>query len=171
MIDEFQLGGSGAVVTTNQLRKRSMYPEPERFQKGPVPIIECIEEIPCNPCETICKRNAIRVGKPITNLPVLIDSNACSGCGQCVVICPGQAIFIVDQTFSYTEASIMLPYELLPLPSKGDAIEGINRTGRRICRGYVHEVRKKNSFDHTALVTIAIPKEHADEVRFFRIAP
>jgi Fe-S-cluster-containing hydrogenase component 2 len=171
MIDEFQLAGSGAVVTTEQLRKRSMYPEPECFQKGPVPIIECIEEIPCNPCETICKRNAIRVGKPITNLPVLIDSNTCSGCGQCVVICPGQAIFIVDQTFSDTEASIMFPYELLPLPSKGDAIEGINRTGRRICRGYVHEVRKKKPFDHTALVIIAVPKEHADEVRFFRIAP
>lgn len=170
MIDESLMDRTSSVVTIEQLKKYSSYPIPERFRKGPVPVIECIEEIPCNPCETVCNRRAIRVGKPITNLPVLIDSDRCSGCGECVVICPGLAIFIIDKTFSDTMTTITLPYEFLPLPSKGDEIDGIDRAGRRVCSGYVHAVRDKKQFDHTALVIIAVPEEHAEEVRFFRMA-
>ncbi|UCF97509.1 MAG: 4Fe-4S binding protein [Spirochaetaceae bacterium] len=171
MIDDSLIGFSSGIVSLDELRKLPVYPSEERFLKGPVPIIECVEEIPCNPCQTVCNRKAIRVGEPITNLPVLVDSEACSGCGQCVVVCPGLAIFIVDKTFSDTLATIMLPFEFLPLPSKGEAIIGINRAGKWICRGYVQEVQNRKSFDRTSVVTIAVPKEHADEVRFFRIAP
>ena len=45
------------------------YPGDERIEKGPVVVIECDEDIPCNPCEDICPREAITVGEPITNLP------------------------------------------------------------------------------------------------------
>jgi Fe-S-cluster-containing hydrogenase component 2 len=171
MIDESLICSTSGIVPLDQLKKHPSYPSEERFLRGPVPIIECIEAIPCNPCQTVCNRGIIQVGEPITNLPVLIDPDgSCSGCGQCVVVCPGLAIFIVDKNFSDTMATIILPYELLPLPAKGDVIIGINRAGKQICRGYVHKVRNIKSFDRTALVSIAIPKEHADEVRFFRIS-
>jgi len=170
MIDKSLISSTSGIVSLEQLRKLPSYPSEERFRRGPAPIIECIEAIPCNPCQTVCNRGVIRVGEPITNLPVLIDPDgSCSNCGECVAVCPGLAIFIVDKTFSDTMATIMLPYELLPLPVKGDAIIGINRAGKQICRGCVHKVRNAKSLDRTSLVSIAVPKEHAEEVRFFRI--
>ena len=67
-----------------------------RYAKGPVAVIECVQEIPCNPCEGACKFNAITIGEPITNLPKINETN-CTGCGVCVAQCPGLAIFIVDK--------------------------------------------------------------------------
>jgi Fe-S-cluster-containing hydrogenase component 2 len=160
---------TSGVIGAEEFRKHPSYPSEARFAKGPIAVIECVEAIPCNPCQTVCNRSVIRVGEPITNLPVLIDQeDLCNGCGQCVVICPGLAIFIVDKTFSPTEAAISLPYEFLPLPQKGDAVRGIDRAGRRVCEATVHAVRAVKSFDKTAVVTIVVPKRYADEVRFFR---
>ncbi len=160
---------SSGVVPLSELKRHPSYPSEARFAKGPVAVIECIEAIPCNPCQTVCHRSVIRVGEPITNLPVLIDQeDLCNGCGQCVVICPGLAIFIVDKTFSETEAAISLPYEFLPLPARGDPIVGIDRAGRAVCEGRVQAVRAARAYDRTAVVTIAVPKAFAEEVRFFR---
>lgn len=156
------------VVSLEELKKSPGYPSEERFKKGPVPVIECIEDIPCNPCESACDRNLIIVGKPITNLPRLVDPNAlCIGCNQCIIACPGLAIFIVDKTFSETEASITMPYEFKPLPKKGEKIISLNRNGEIVCKGTVHKVQARKSFNHTNIVTIIVPKEFADEVRFF----
>jgi Fe-S-cluster-containing hydrogenase component 2 len=160
---------TSGVVPQGEFKRYSAYPSKKRLAKGPVAVIECIEAIPCNPCETICNRSVIKVGDPITNLPELIDPEGiCTGCGQCVVICPGLAIFIVDETISEKEAAITLPYEFLPLPHKGDRIMGISRAGEAICDGYVCSVRNVKSYDRTAVVTIVVPKEYAGEVRFFR---
>ncbi len=43
--------------------------------------------------------------------------------------CPGLAIFIIDETYSETEATVLLPYEYLPLPKEGDYVTGLNRGG------------------------------------------
>ena len=58
---------------------QSKLPIPELI-KGPIPVIECPEYIPCNPCETACPTHAITIGKPITNLPTL-NVDKCTGCG------------------------------------------------------------------------------------------
>ncbi|UCB47563.1 MAG: 4Fe-4S dicluster domain-containing protein [Spirochaetota bacterium] len=158
-----------AVVSLEELKKSPGYPSEERFKRGPVPVIECVEDIPCNPCELACDRNLISVGKPITNLPRLVDPDAlCGGCNKCIIVCPGLVIFIVDKTYSDTEASITLPYEFKPLPKIGDKIMGLNRTGEIVCKGTVHKVQTHKSFNHTNIVTIIVPKEFADDVRFFK---
>ncbi len=74
------------------------FPSEQRIKRGSVAIIECFQDIPCNPCEMKCPRNAIKVGIPITNLPEL-DEEKCSGCGLCVPWCPGLAIFILNYNF------------------------------------------------------------------------
>ena len=38
-------------------------PSEERMKLGPVACIECLQQIPCNPCEEACPRGAITVGK------------------------------------------------------------------------------------------------------------
>lgn len=55
----------------DELLRPPGYPSEERFEEGPVAVIECLQEIPCNPCETACKAGAIEVGEPITKIPVL----------------------------------------------------------------------------------------------------
>jgi Fe-S-cluster-containing hydrogenase component 2 len=165
------LDRTNGIITLDKIRKHNGYPSEERFSKGPVPIIECIDEIPCNPCETVCNRNLIKIGRPITNCPRLIDPDGeCTGCAQCIVICPGLAVFIVDKTFSAREALISLPYEELPLPEKGEKILGINRAGKAVCEGRVHKILSGKQLNHTAVVTIVIPTRYADDVRHYIVS-
>jgi Fe-S-cluster-containing hydrogenase component 2 len=151
-------------LTKGELINSNLYPSEERFKKGPVAIIECIEEIPCNPCEVACKFKAIKIGKPITNLPIL-DENLCTGCGLCVAKCPGLAIFIIDKAYSEKVGLVSFPHEYLPLPVTGSIVEAVNREGKVVCSGKVVKVLNKKRFDRTPVVTIAITKEKLDEVR------
>ena len=151
-----------------KLKKSPGYPSEERSGKGQVAVIECLEEIPCNPCETVCPKKSIKVGKPITNLPEF--NGICSGCGKCMVVCPGLAIFMVDKSFSDIEAAISIPYELLPLPGKGDKIVALNRNGENVCEGRVERVKTGKSLNKTNIITISVPKKFSDVVRFFKLA-
>lgn len=151
-------------LAKEELMNLNLYPSEERFKKGPVAIIECTEEIPCNPCEVACKFKAIKIGKPITNLPIL-DENLCRGCGLCVAKCPGLAIFIIDKTYSKKEGLVSFPHEYLPLPVTGSIVEVVNREGKVVSSGKVIKVLNKKGFDRTPVITIAIPKEKLDEVR------
>jgi len=139
-------------------------PSKERMLKGRVAVIECVQEIPCNPCENACRIGAITIGEQITALPVLHEDK-CSGCGLCVANCPGLAITIVDMTYSDTEAVIEFPFEYLPLPKEGDIVDAVNRAGEIMCKGTVASVKKLKAYAGTAVVGIAVPKEYADEVR------
>jgi Fe-S-cluster-containing hydrogenase component 2 len=84
-------------------------PSEERFAKGPVVIVECFQEIPCNPCVDACNRKAITKEKSINALPK-VDFEKCNGCGLCIAQCPGLAIFVVDKTYSETHAVDRIPY-------------------------------------------------------------
>ncbi|HIE30570.1 TPA: FAD-dependent oxidoreductase [Candidatus Poribacteria bacterium] len=131
---------------------------------SPIPIIECTQYIPCNPCETSCPSHAIIVGKPITNLPKL-DPDKCTGCGICIACCPGLAIVLLDMTFSDTESLVTIPYEYLPMPRVSDEVDAVNRYGETLCKAKVIRIRNPKSFAKTALVSIAVPKQVAIEVK------
>ncbi len=98
-----------------------------RLQKGPCAVIECFQKIPCNPCATSCPFGAIERGNDINELPV-INWDICTGCGICVVNCPGLAIFVVDLS-QPDKAVVKLPYEFLPLPKVGETVTAIRRDG------------------------------------------
>jgi len=131
---------------------------------GSIPIIKSNQCIPCNPCESVCPFGCIQVGTPITNLPSL-NLDKCTGCGQCVLACPGLAIFLLDRNYSKDKAAITLPYEFLPLPKKGEKVIALDRNGSQVCEGETLNVIFTKKGDRTALVKITIPKEHADKVR------
>lgn len=143
------------------------WPSEERFSKGPVAIAECVQEIPCNPCEAACPFQAIKIGTPITNTPRIIEEK-CTGCGSCIAACSGLAIFVIDKTYSETEALVSFPFEYLPLPEKGDRAEALSRGGEPVCEGTVIRVMNPKRNDHTPVITVAVPKEKADEVRTIR---
>ncbi|MBR4024904.1 MAG: 4Fe-4S binding protein, partial [Firmicutes bacterium] len=62
----------------------------EMIRKGPKAVIECTEDIPCNPCSTCCNFGAITIEGSISELPCL-DEEKCTGCGLCIPACPGMA--------------------------------------------------------------------------------
>ena len=60
------------------------YPE-----TGITPVIHCNQEIPCNPCVSVCKQGVITIpGDSLLGKPE-IANNKCIGCNKCVFICPG----------------------------------------------------------------------------------
>ncbi|MDT8902456.1 NADH-quinone oxidoreductase subunit I [Anaeroselena agilis] len=139
-------------------------PASERMAKGPVAVIECVQDIPCNPCEQACPVHAITVGVPITSLPVL-DAAKCIGCGVCIARCPGLAIFVIDGSRPGGEGTVQLPYEAWPLPQPGDAVVALDRRGQRVGDGTVEKVLNATAQDHTAVVTVRVPKELLNTVR------
>lgn len=150
-----------------EIKQANGWPDEERFAKGPVAVVECVQQIPCNPCESACPFHAIQIGQPITNTPQ-VDRGKCIGCGMCVAACPGLAIFLVDKTYSETEATVSFPFEYDPLPEKGQEVDALSRAGEYVCKGHVVKVMNPKKNDHTPVVTLAIPKEYADTVRTMR---
>ena len=119
----------------------SILPPEERMKQGPVAIIECFQNIPCNPCATSCAKKAIKEFSDINDRPV-IDYDKCNGCGTCISNCPGLAIFVVDETYSDQEALIKIPYEFTPLPSKGQSVDALDREGNKVGKARVVKVQK-----------------------------
>ncbi len=139
-------------------------PTEERMRRGPVAVIECVQEIPCNPCEAACPFHAIEIGAQITNLPRLKE-NICTGCGACVASCPGLAITVLNLSYSEAEATIDFPYEYFPLPRVGDQVDAVGRDGTVLCQGRIIHVNTAPAFAQTALVRMAFPTRYAGQVR------
>jgi len=152
------------IPTPDELKRTPGYPSLKRLQEGPCAVIECIEEIPCNPCETACLSEAIKIGSPITNLPML-DEDKCTGCGVCISYCPGLAIFVINLNYTNKCALVSFPFEYLPLPKVGEEVTAVDREGRKVCKGKVVRVLNKPKQGHTPVISISIPKKYALIVR------
>ena len=139
------------------------YPSDSRLQQGPVAVIECAQYIPCDVCGSVCPHDAIQV-ETICALPELREDR-CIGCRLCIPVCPGLAIFVVDSTYSPDEALISFPYELLPIPQKGDQVNATDRTGSSVGKCTVVDVQEHPNYDHTRIVTIAVPKRFIEQIR------
>ncbi len=135
---------------------------------GVHPVMECTQNIPCNPCQDACKKGCISIGSNITSLPIVVDGSECINCGMCVASCSGQAIFLVDEDCGDGTATVTLPYEFLPLPEAGTKGKGLGRDGKAICDAEVVAVKSNKTFDKTNLLTIRVPKEYAMKARFFK---
>ena len=163
----------GIDVSMNLLEKGFVSDdEIERFpgvihKMGVHPVMECTQNIPCNPCQDACPKGCISIGSNITNLPFVKEDSQCINCGMCVASCSGQAIFLVDEDMGDGYASITLPYEFFPLPNAGDMGYGLSRDGNKLCQAEVISVKSVKAFDHTNLLTMKVPKEYAMKARFF----
>jgi len=143
-------------------------PSEERFAKGPVALVECFQEIPCNPCVDACKRGAILPLKDINDIPKM-DFENCNGCGLCIIQCPGLAIFVIDKTYSETHAVVRMPYEFVPVPQQGQLACGLDRAGKE--RGWFEVLKtiSGGAKNKTSTVWLIVPKELAMEIRAIKV--
>ena len=79
------------VPSKEELANAPGVPSEKRMLEGRVACIECVQGIPCNPCESACKFGAITIGEEITNLP-RINEEKCVGCGVCQQLCKFDAL-------------------------------------------------------------------------------
>ena len=154
------------ITSTEMIIKK--FPPIDRINKGAVAVIECYKEIPCNPCETACKLDAIKVGEDINNIPEARFEN-CTGCAICLSKCPGLAIMIVDGSKSESTVEVKIPYEFLPLPKEGQIVKGLNREGNYITDVKVLKILNPKSFDRTPVITIEVDRKFLYEIRNIRV--
>lgn len=146
----------------------SHFPSYSYRKNGVHPVIECTQNIPCNPCQDACKFGCIKVGENITRLPAIDEDRQCTGCGMCVASCSGQAIFLVDEAYEKGYAAVTFPYEFLPMPKTGDKGTALDRQGKPICEAEIIKVQKAPIMDKTAVVTMKVPAAYVHTARFYR---
>jgi len=156
------------ILSSADLKRLNLLPSNQRLNKGPVVVVECVQEIPCDPCAEACPKKAITIEGNITNIPK-VNFELCNGCTLCISCCPGLAIFVVNKNYNEKEAALTLPYEFIPLPEKGEVVSGLDRTGKKVCRARVEKVLTSKAFDHCAVITIAIPKKYWNTVRSIKL--
>jgi Fe-S-cluster-containing hydrogenase component 2 len=116
-----------------ELEKFNVLPPEAIVEQKRVALIECVEEIPCNPCAVVCRVDAIQ--KETLCSPAIVDWEKCTGCTLCVAVCPGLSIYL--QAIKDGKGYVTMPYELLPAPKVGMKVKLMDRSGTEVGIGTI----------------------------------
>ena len=154
-----------------QLKSHPGKVEPQVFpeaEEGVMPVVHCLQEIPCNPCSTVCPTESIRMeGDPLLGLPRY--DGRCIGCAKCVLVCPGLAITLVDFRRDREMPIVTVPYEMSHVPlAAGDRVRGVDIDGNELGEFEVAALQQ-NRENLTRLVRLRVPRALAKRVVSFRL--
>jgi NADPH-dependent 2,4-dienoyl-CoA reductase/sulfur reductase-like enzyme/Fe-S-cluster-containing hydrogenase component 2/bacterioferritin-associated ferredoxin len=134
------------------------------------PVIHCSQEIPCNPCTSVCSQGAIFIDDmDIRSVPDYIAKNLgvlCVACEKCVTICPGLAITLVDTRKTDDKSALVtIPYEFEKgTIQAGDFVTVMDTGGHALGQVEVVRARIAKATDRTVLVKVRAPKEIANQI-------
>jgi sarcosine oxidase, subunit alpha len=131
---------------------------------GVAPIIHCTQEIPCDPCASVCPNGLIYVNpEDIRKVPVFMGNNyCCAVCERCVAGCPGLAITLVDYRTNVDYPTVSIPYEFTrETISKHDIVTVTNKVGEALDDLPVMSIHKIPRSDRTLIIQVQAPKEFA----------
>ncbi len=136
----------------------------DRFQ----PVFTCLQEIPCNPCTTVCPKGAIKLkDKSGTIMDVPYLAGECIGCGVCVAACPGLAITLARKVDAQ-HAEVVLPHEYLATFTVGDKIPVTDIEGNFLENATVVKLQFNKKYQ-TTLITVQVAVENAATVAGIRV--
>jgi Fe-S-cluster-containing hydrogenase component 2 len=147
--------------------------EPTQFacsdlEEGIFPIFHCTQEIPCNPCTTVCPKDQIHTVDDLINQLPYFKGEECIGCGNCVAVCPGLAITLVDYRRDVKNPHVTFPLELTENKvERGSKVLVIGEEGSL----GTYEVlfsRILKQYPKTQLITVQLPAslaKHATAVK------
>ncbi|HQJ11411.1 MAG TPA: FAD-dependent oxidoreductase, partial [Anaerolineae bacterium] len=123
-------------------------------ESGVFPVFHCSQEIPCNPCTSVCPQELIAIPEDdIRAVPEYLGvqlHKACLGCEKCVTICPGLAITLVDYRKDPEQPLVTVAYEFLPESVReGDVLTALDAVGEVLGEVTVANVRSIRRNDHT----------------------
>ena len=135
-----------------------------------VPVFHCDQEIPCNPCTSVCPLGNIYIDPDdIRNVPQYIadrTGKACIGCEKCVTICPGLAITLVDYRKD-GDPIVTIAYEFgkgNAVLKKGDVATVLDIDGNVLGNVEVVKTRISKATDRTVIVKVRAPREYAKKI-------
>jgi sarcosine oxidase, subunit alpha len=157
-----------AEVLRSKPGARAQRPPPEEYD-GVMPVFHCCEEIPCNPCASVCPQELIHIDPDdIRKTPQYLggpDADECLGCEQCVVICPGLAVTLVDYRREPSYPTVTLAYEFAAASVEpGDEMVALDAEGAVLGGAEVVDVQLIPRGDRTVLLKLRVPAEIAARV-------
>ncbi len=134
------------------------------------PVIHCVQEIPCDPCASVCPLGLIGVDpQDIRQPPRFTGEKPCSGCGRCVAFCPGLAITLVDFRKNPENPTVSVPWEFVDVPTPGTRVLAVDAQGAPLGEAEVEGVGRVPGADHTKILRLKVPKEWALRVGGVRL--
>jgi len=141
------------------------------------PVLHCSQEIPCNPCTSVCSQGAIYIDpEDIRKVPDYIAQQLgkeCIACEKCINVCPGLAITLVDMRGAVNgSVFVTIAYEFdRGSIQKGDVVTVTDTTGTVLGNVEVARVRLGKATDRTVLVRLIVPREIAMCVAGIQVQP
>ena len=141
---------------------------PEK-EEGVFPVLHCNQEIPCNPCTSVCPKECIVIeSDDIRGLPEYVGEG-CTGCLQCVAICPGLAVTLLDYRKGKQTPTVTIPYEFTEDSIQaGDVVTIMDTEGQVLGNVEVTRVRAPKFSDKALLVSVRAPREIAKQIAGIR---
>jgi len=137
------------------------------------PVMHCRQEIPCDPCASVCPNNLIRIDLDnIRGLPEFcsLDGKKCIACERCVAICPGLAITLVDFREDPQHPIVSIPLEFPQNYLKiGDQVPVTDVDGNILAKVPVTYMRTLRQFSHTLIVRVQAPADVATKIAGIRL--
>ena len=143
-------------------------------ETGIFPVFHCSQEIPCNPCTSVCTQGLIHIDEnDIRAVPQFIAEQVdkqCIGCEKCVTVCPGLAITLADYRKDAEHPTVTIPYEFLRESiAAGDTVTVLDALGEALGNVEVTRVRAAKANDRTLLVQVRAPREYAKRIAGIQI--
>ena len=166
------LGKKGAIDPGWEKTRKVLASRPgDCYERSPIvpgkewrPVFFCSEEIPCNPCATVCPLGSIELRSMQGNIMDLpyFAGDRCTGCGACVAICPGLAITLVRRVAD-DKAQVVLPWEFNVDSGLEEDMELVDQKGEVLERAPIiskRKVQKRNTW----LLTFEVDVAHAARI-------
>ena len=142
-------------------------------RSGMLPVFHCTQEIPCNPCSSICPKGLIFIDpKDIRKVPTYTgeDMLACIGCEKCISFCPGLAITLVDYRRDADNPVVAIPFEFnYEMLKEKETVTVLDTEGSILGDLQVVKVERVASRDHTIIVKVRAPREIAKRIAGIRV--
>ena len=140
-------------------------------ESGIFPVFHCTQEVPCNPCTSVCPIGAIHTeNDALTGLPFRDEGIECTGCMACAAICPGLAITMVDYRQDAAHPLVTIPYEVWREKVEvGQSVVVTDRQGGTLGRFPVEKIRIKKKYPQTLLVQMRLDKAFAKQAVGIRL--
>ena len=139
---------------------------PSSTEEGVFPVFHCFQEVPCNPCTSVCPQHAIHTeNDTITGLPYYTDSQDCTGCASCVAVCPGLSVTLVDYRKDPEHPLVILPYEVWrEKVAVGRKVPVTDVDGAILGYYAVEKVKTRKKYPGTLMVHIRVDRPVAKQV-------